>query len=40
MRDAFGGWAPAVYLDGVLVLASALCVVFVREGLRTGPVDI
>ncbi len=33
MRDAFGGWAPAVYLDAALVLASALLVSFVRERL-------
>ncbi len=34
MRDAFGGWAPAVYLDGALVLASVLLVGFVRERRR------
>jgi ACS family D-galactonate transporter-like MFS transporter len=33
LRDTYGGWAPAVYLDGALVLASALIVVFVRERL-------
>ncbi|MDA8250952.1 MAG: MFS transporter [Rhodospirillales bacterium] len=31
LRDATGGWAAAVYLDGALVLASALLVAFVRE---------
>ncbi len=31
MRDSFGGWAPAVYLDGALMLGSALLVLFVRE---------
>jgi MFS family permease len=39
MRDAFGGWAPAVYLDGLLVLASALCVSFVSEVVRSRPVE-
>jgi MFS transporter, ACS family, D-galactonate transporter len=39
MRDAFGGWAPAVYLDGVLVLASALCVSFVSEALHTRAIE-
>ncbi len=34
MRDAFGGWAPAVYLDAALVVASAVVVAFVRERLR------
>lgn len=36
LRDAYGGWAPAVYLDGALVLASALLVVFVRERMRVA----
>jgi MFS family permease len=31
LRDFSGGWAAAVYLDGVLILLSCLCVVFVRE---------
>lgn len=35
MRDLYGGWAPAVYLDGVLILLSFACVVFVREASRT-----
>ncbi|HYZ33250.1 MAG TPA: MFS transporter [Crenalkalicoccus sp.] len=34
LRDYYGGWAPAVYLDGVLILLSFLCVVFVREATR------
>ena len=36
LRDAFGGWAPAVYLDGALVLGSALLVAFVRERRRVA----
>lgn len=31
LRDATGGWAAAVYLDGALMLGSALLVAFVRE---------
>jgi MFS family permease len=31
MRDAYASWAPAVYLDGTLMLASATLVMFVRE---------
>jgi MFS family permease len=31
MRDSFGSWAPAVFLDGALMLGSALLVAFVRE---------
>ena len=34
LRDATGGWAAAVYLDGALVLASAALVLFVRERMR------
>lgn len=34
MRDGFGSWAPAVYLDGALMLGSALLVVFVREAVH------
>lgn len=33
MRDSFGGWAPAVYLDGGLMLVSAVLVLFVREAV-------
>jgi MFS family permease len=39
MRDNFGGWAPAVYFDGALMLGSALLVVFVRETTRAAWVD-
>ncbi|MHB0668110.1 MFS transporter, partial [Roseomonas mucosa] len=31
LRDAYGEWAPAVYLDGGLILASALLLLFLRE---------
>jgi MFS transporter, ACS family, D-galactonate transporter len=34
LRDSYGSWVPAVYLDGVLILASFLCVLFVREASR------
>ncbi len=34
LRDAYNGWAPAVYLDGVLILASFACLLFVREVLQ------
>ncbi len=36
LRDAFGTWAPAVYLDGALVLGSVLLVAFVRERRRVA----
>ncbi len=34
LRDSYGAWAPAVYLDGFLILASFVCVLFVREASR------
>ncbi len=34
LRDATQSWVPAVYLDGVLILLSFLCVLFVREASR------
>ena len=35
LRDTYGSWVPAVYLDGALILLSFLCVLFVREASRT-----
>ncbi len=40
LRDHYGSWVPAVYLDGALVLVSFLCVLFVREVVQrraSGP---
>ncbi|MBV8096747.1 MAG: MFS transporter, partial [Acetobacteraceae bacterium] len=31
LRDAYNDWAPAVYLDGALILASFICLLFVHE---------
>jgi MFS family permease len=37
LRDAYGSWPPAIYLDGGIILASFLCLAFVREGLPVAP---
>jgi len=37
LRDSYGGWAPAVYLDGALILASFVCGLWVHEAVRTTP---
>ena len=34
LRDIYNAWAPAVYLDGFLILASFVCLLFVREAAR------
>jgi MFS family permease len=34
LRDFSGGWAPAVFLDGALILGSFLVLLFVRETTR------
>lgn len=34
LRDVYNGWAPAVYLDGALILASFACLLFVREAIQ------
>jgi MFS family permease len=31
LRDTYGSWAQAVYLDGALILASFVCLLFLRE---------
>lgn len=36
LRDATGGWSAAVYVDGALILASAVCVALVRERAAAG----
>jgi MFS transporter, ACS family, D-galactonate transporter len=34
LRDYYGGWAPAIYLDGILILASFACILWVQEAVR------
>ena len=36
LRDATGGWAAAVLLDGGLILVSFVLILFVREKLDAG----
>jgi ACS family D-galactonate transporter-like MFS transporter len=36
LRDMYHAWAPAVYLDGALILASFACLLFVRESARAS----
>ena len=31
LRDHYGGWAPAVFLDGAMVALSFVCLAFLRE---------
>jgi MFS transporter, ACS family, D-galactonate transporter len=38
LRDHYGDWAPAVFLDGGLILASFVCLLWVHEVARGRPV--
>jgi nitrate/nitrite transporter NarK len=35
LRDIYGGWAPAIYLDSIMVAVSFACLLFLRETLAT-----
>ena len=41
LRDSYGSWVPAVYLDAAIIFASCALLVFVREvvpGRKAGQV--
>lgn len=41
LRDSYGGWAPAIFLDGFIVAFSIIFIVFVREKIQVaGGIDL
>lgn len=40
LRDQYGGWAPAIYLDCAIILVSFVSLSFLRERIVRAPVAV